>query len=75
MSEAVELTLAFVTRFVLCVSRLQARERRGGQERHGGTCRCGARTDTGMRCNLWRELFDYRAVTVIQLYECWDHLA
>lgn len=33
--------------------------------KHSGMCQCGARTDTGTRCNLWRVLFDYRTATVI----------
>lgn len=40
---------------------------RPGVRKRGGTCRRGARTDTGMRCNLWRVLFDYRTGTVTPL--------
>lgn len=62
--DSAELTLLFVAEFVLCL--LTGRERHGGHAgvwKHSGTCRCGARTDTGMRCNLWRVLFDYGTVT------------
>lgn len=40
---------------------------RPGVRNHSGTCRCGARTDTGTRCDLWRVPFDYRIVAVIPL--------
>jgi len=51
VSDSVELTLPFVTRFVLCVS--SQAESDEAARKHRGTCRCGARTDTEMRCNLW----------------------
>lgn len=52
---------------VVSPHRQRASSWRPGVWRHSRTCRCGARTDAGMRCNLWRVQFDYRTGTVTPL--------
>lgn len=75
VGDTVELTLPLITVCAVSPHRQRAPWRPGVWS-HSGTCRRGARTATGVRCNLWRVQFDYRTgtVTTLALCKCWDRL-
>lgn len=66
LGDSAALTLPFVTVSVLCL--FTDRERHGGRVFGNSRTRlCGARIDTGMRCNLQRVLLDYEMGTAAML--------